>query len=188
MTTPTPTPGTFGLASLELDLEAETRRICETITSYLAQTRRRGIVVALANSLPAAYKLRVLDEKHVLKRAAAALVPAEILARKKQPYRAPDAASFFGPDRPEWVREVTSERAVRAAGVFEPDRVAGLLAKCERTGGRDLGNTDNMRALAVLSTQLTHELFVVGNDWAAAERALPAAEVAVDLIDDGSYP
>src|SRR6185295_2651420 len=48
-------------------------------------------VAALADSLPAAYKLRVLDEKHVLKRAARDLVPEAILRRKKQPYRAPDA-------------------------------------------------------------------------------------------------
>ena len=33
--------------------------------------------------------------EHVLKRAAAQVVPAEILARKKQPYRAPDAAALI---------------------------------------------------------------------------------------------
>jgi asparagine synthase (glutamine-hydrolysing) len=38
-----------------------------------------------------------LDEKHVLKRAARDLVPARVLARPKQPYRAPDAASFVDP-------------------------------------------------------------------------------------------
>jgi len=51
-------------------------------------------VAALADSLPPAFKLRVLDEKHVLKRAAADLVPASIRRRAKQPYRAPDALSF----------------------------------------------------------------------------------------------
>src|SRR5205823_8913124 len=51
-------------------------------------------VAALANRLPSDYKLRVLDEKHVLKRAARDLIPPEILARPKQPYRAPDALSF----------------------------------------------------------------------------------------------
>lgn len=140
-------------------------------------------VVALANALPAWHKLFGLEEKYVLKRAFADLVPDEILRRPKQPYRAPDAASFFGPDRPDWVREVTSERAVRDAGVFDPGLVSGLMAKCERTSGLNLGNTDNMRALAVLSTQLTHESFVAGNDWAAAERALPEPEVAVDLLN-----
>ena len=57
-------------------------------------------VVALANSLPPAYKLRVLDEKHVLKRVAEPVVPPEIIARKKQPYRAPDALSFVARTRP----------------------------------------------------------------------------------------
>ena len=53
-----------------------------------------------------------------------------------------------------------SERAVAAAGVFEPSVVAGLLAKCRRTGGENMSNTDNMRVLAVVSTQLTHESFI----------------------------
>src|SRR5204862_5570091 len=51
-------------------------------------------VIDLAHSLPDTAKLRVLDEKHVLKRVARSLVPREIIARKKQPYRAPDALSF----------------------------------------------------------------------------------------------
>ena len=74
----------------------------------------------LANTLPASYKLRVLDEKHVLKRAAAGLVPAEILRRSKQPYRAPDALSFVGSDAPEWVGEVVAGKALVDAGVFDP--------------------------------------------------------------------
>ena len=57
-------------------------------------------LVELANSLPPTYKLRGLDEKHVLKRAAAGLVPDEIIRRSKQPYRAPDALSFVGSDAP----------------------------------------------------------------------------------------
>jgi len=51
-------------------------------------------VVELACALPADFKLRVLDEKHVLKRAAAGLVPDAIVRRAKQPYRAPDALAF----------------------------------------------------------------------------------------------
>ena len=49
--------------------------------------------MALANSLPSSFKLKVLDEKHVLKRVARGLVTEEILKRPKQPYRAPDAGS-----------------------------------------------------------------------------------------------
>lgn len=120
-------------------------------------------VVALAGSLPPEYKLRVLDEKHVLKRAAAGLVPDAILRRKKQPYRAPDALSFVGPAAPGWVAECTSERAVEAAGVFEPRAVAQLLRKCRAAGERaPFSNSDNMALTGVLSAQLLHRSLVAG--------------------------
>ena len=118
-------------------------------------------VIALADSLPAAYKLRVLDEKHVLKRAAAAVVPREILARKKQPYRAPDALSFIAEDAPEYIDDALSEAALRDANVFEPQAVTQLLRKC-RARGRDgqFSNADNMALVGALSTQLLHQQFI----------------------------
>jgi asparagine synthase (glutamine-hydrolysing) len=67
--------------------------------------------------------------------------------------------------------------------------VAGLLAKCERTGGENMSNTDNMRVLAVISTQLMHEHFIVGGGHGAMERSLLDPSVAVDLVkDDRSLP
>jgi asparagine synthase (glutamine-hydrolysing) len=115
-------------------------------------------VAALANTLPPAYKLRVLDEKHVLKRAAADLVPREILRRSKQPYRAPGAAAFCGRgDRaPAWIAEQLDPAAIRAAGVFDPDAVARLWAKCRAGGEAALSNADDMALTGVLSTQLLH--------------------------------
>jgi asparagine synthase (glutamine-hydrolysing) len=139
-------------------------------------------VVDLAATLPARHKLFGLEEKHVLKQAFSDLVPPDILRRPKQPYRAPDAASFFTPDRPDWVEELTSERAVREAGVFEPAPVAGLMAKGARTRGENMSNTDNMRVLAVVSTQLVHHTFIEDHDWSTQERALPPPEVVVDLV------
>ena len=118
-------------------------------------------VAALAESLPAAYKLRVLDEKHVLKRAAADLVPAAILARPKQPYRAPDALSFATDEAREWIAEVASPAAVKEAGCFEPAAVATLLAKCAaRAAAGQFSNADNMGVVGVLSTQLVHHHFI----------------------------
>ncbi|MFZ5523329.1 MAG: asparagine synthase (glutamine-hydrolyzing) [Pseudomonadota bacterium] len=120
-------------------------------------------VVTLADSLPAAYKLRVLDEKHVVKRAAAAVVPSEILARKKQPYRAPDALSFVAGNAPEYIDEVLSEPALRDANVFEPQAVVQLLRKCRARGSEgQFSNTDNMALVGVLSTQLLHRQFIAG--------------------------
>ena len=146
-------------------------------------------VVDLANALPARHKLFGLEEKYLLKRAFADLVPEEIIYRPKQPYRAPDAASFFAGSSPAWFGEAVSERAVAEAGVFEPSLVARLLAKCRRTGGENMSNTDNMRILAVVSTQLTHESFIVGGGYGTLDRTLPDPSVAVDVVtDDRSAP
>jgi asparagine synthase (glutamine-hydrolysing) len=118
-------------------------------------------VVTLANALPAAYKLRVLDEKHVLKRASKDLVPNEILERKKQPYRAPDALSFVGPDAPPWVEDVLSPAAIKDAGVFEPGPALQLWGKCKsRKDEAQFSNADNMAIVGVLSTQLLHAQYI----------------------------
>jgi len=118
-------------------------------------------VVALANSLAPSLKLRGLDEKHILKCAAEGLVPESIVRRKKQPYRAPDALSFVGPDRPAWVDDLMSETAVRDAGVFEPLSVAQLWRKCRSSGaGEQFSNADNMAVVGVLSTGLLHQCLI----------------------------
>jgi asparagine synthase (glutamine-hydrolysing) len=118
-------------------------------------------VVVLAESLPAAYKLRVLDEKHVLKRAARDLVPKEILERPKQPYRAPDALSFATPEGREWIHEVAGSQAVREAGCFEPEAVSRLLDKCaSRAAAGQFSNADNMAVVGILSTQLVYHHFI----------------------------
>jgi asparagine synthase (glutamine-hydrolysing) len=120
-------------------------------------------VVALADSLPAAYKLRVLDEKHVVKRASVDIVPREIRARKKQPYRAPDALSFVAKGAPEYIDEVLSETSLRDANVFEPQAVIQLLKKCRARGSEgQFSNTDNMALVGALSTQLLHRQFIAG--------------------------
>ena len=121
-------------------------------------------VVELANALPDDHKLRVLDEKHVLKRLGASLLPASVVRRKKQPYRAPDALSFVGPGAPAWVADRLSESAVRQAGVFEPAAVQNLWKKCQaRRNGAQFSNVDNMAVVGVLSTQLLHAQLIVSS-------------------------
>ena len=121
-------------------------------------------VIALADSLPPAWKLRVLDEKHVLKKAAAELAPAEIVARKKQPYRAPDALAFTAGS--EWVEEMLSPAALREAGVFDPALVAQLDRKRRASRGQ-FSNSDNMALVGVLSTQLLHRELIARRPQAA---------------------
>jgi asparagine synthase (glutamine-hydrolysing) len=113
-------------------------------------------VVELACSLPPNHKLRVLDEKHVLKRAAEDLVPPQIVHRPKQPYRAPDAVAFCGARAPGWVAEELDLHSIERCGVFEPAAVAQLWQKCRSRRDATLSNADNMALTAVLSTQLLH--------------------------------
>ncbi|MBP1688656.1 MAG: asparagine synthase (glutamine-hydrolyzing), partial [Deltaproteobacteria bacterium] len=118
-------------------------------------------VVDLANSLPASYKLRALDEKHIIKKAAWDLVPPEIVGRKKQPYRAPDALSFLGQEALDWVADVVSEQALEEAHVFSPTLAGQLLGKCmARDDAGQFSNADNMAVVGILSTQLLHDRFV----------------------------
>lgn len=118
-------------------------------------------VVALAEALPPAYKLKVLDEKHVLKRAAAELVPEEILRRSKQPYRAPDALSFSTPEGRELVEDVASAQAIAEAGVFEPLGARRLIEKCTaKTTNGQFSNADNMAICGIVSSQLLFHHFV----------------------------
>lgn len=118
-------------------------------------------VVAYCDALPSTVKLHVLDEKHVLKRAVQDIVPPEILDRPKQPYRAPDAPSFFGSGAPGYVDDVLAPARLAEAGVFEPQAIAGLVAKCRAAEAKGaLSNADNMAFVGVLSTQLLWEQLV----------------------------
>jgi asparagine synthase (glutamine-hydrolysing) len=126
-------------------------------------------VIELANALPDEHKLKVLDEKHVLKRLGAALLPSSVSRRKKQPYRAPDALSFVGPEAPSWIAEAMSEAALRESGVFDPGVVANLWKKCQaRADESQFSNADNMAVVAVLSTQLLHRELIAAQPRARA--------------------
>lgn len=135
-------------------------------------------VLALSASFPASFHLQGLDEKHVLKRAARALLPKEILERTKQPFRAPDALAFVEAGAPAWLEEVLSREAVTAAGVFLPEAVAQLWAKAKKHGPTgQFSNADNMALVGVLTTQLLHRELV----QAAPPAVLPPLKTLVEV-------
>lgn len=116
-------------------------------------------VTEFASRLPRRMKMHGLREKHLLKRVAREFLPESIVDRPKQPYRAPDAVSFFDPatgqPRFDYVGELLCERAVRRAGLFDPAAVARLVAKV--AAGKASGTRDNMALVGILSTQLLCE-------------------------------
>jgi asparagine synthase (glutamine-hydrolysing) len=134
-------------------------------------------VVAFAATLPDSLKMRVLDEKHVLKRTAADLVPACIRKRSKQPYRAPEAASFFSGHGEEYVDELLSPARIAHDGMFDPVAVDGLVRKFR--GGRAIGVKDNMALVGILSTQLLIHHFINSGQERSAHVADPAGTPSV---------
>jgi asparagine synthase (glutamine-hydrolysing) len=115
-------------------------------------------VIEFANRLHPRHKMRVLNEKFLLKRAMKPYLPESIVARHKQPYRAPDNPAFFSGGRTEYVRELLSPESVARYGYFDAPRVQRLLQKIER--GHAIGHKDNMAFVGILSTQLWHYHFV----------------------------
>jgi asparagine synthase (glutamine-hydrolysing) len=126
-------------------------------------------VVEFCSQLPPRFKLRGLEEKHILKRSARELLPREIWQRRKQPYRAPIHPALLA-ESFDYVASLLSHEAVREGGVFNPEAVARLVRKCQT--GRRVSEGDDMALVGILSTQLLHHQFVKN----FPSRSIPAAD------------
>jgi len=115
-------------------------------------------VIEFTQALSPALKMHVLTEKYLLKRASKGMLPPAVIQRPKQPYRAPDGASFIGPNSPEFVAELLSEERIRRDGIFDPPTVLGLASKFKK--GRASGTRDNMALVGILSAQLLMQQFI----------------------------
>lgn len=122
-------------------------------------------LVEFAAGLPPEMKLKGLTEKHILREATKDLLPPSIGKRTKQPYRAPDSASFTGAGALEYVTDALSENRLAQSGLFNPASVARLHAKC--AAGRASGFRDNAAFVGVLSTQLWIQTFTAASANAA---------------------
>jgi asparagine synthase (glutamine-hydrolysing) len=149
-------------------------------------------VMTLSCSMAPAHKLPGLNEKAVLKRFARDLLPAPILKRPKQPYRAPDAVCFLGPGAPSWTADILSGSALRATNLFMPDAVQHLVRKLssayEKNPARPgFSNTDNMALVGIISTQLLHRMMIddVPEDRSGHSRSW---HVTVDAVGSGGPP
>lgn len=116
-------------------------------------------VIEYASRIPPKFKIRALEEKRILRLAAADIIPDTIRRRGKQPYRAPDSVSFFNNPGADYVRDLLDERAVAEAGCFEPQMVNRLVAKCAEAKAPPSAR-DDMALVGILATQLLYEQLV----------------------------
>ena len=115
-------------------------------------------VIEYANRLQPKYKMKVLNEKYLLKKAFSKYLPQEITERYKQPYRAPDISAFFSGKKADYLDYLMSKDKLYEYGYFHPVKVTHLLKKIEK--GRAIGYKDNMAFVAILSTQAWHYHFI----------------------------
>lgn len=116
-------------------------------------------VIEFACRLPPRLKLRALTEKYLLKQAYANDLPTSVVHRTKQPFRAPDAASFFTDGvATGYAADLFGAARLDAAGLFDPRAAGKLFEKCR--AGRAIGFGDNMAFIGILSTMLLHDQFV----------------------------
>jgi len=120
-------------------------------------------VVEFSTRIPPRLKMKVLEEKYLLKRTLGHLVPDVVRQRPKQPYRAPDALSLFNPStgraRHDYIEEAFSYERIKDYGIFDPRTVQKLVEKAK--AGRASSHLDSMALVGILSTQLLIEQFVV---------------------------
>ncbi len=117
-------------------------------------------LIEFAERIPPAYKMRVLREKYLLKRGFRDKIPASIINRTKQPYRAPNAESFLDEDSIDRFSEYLANDRVVDAGYFDASKVERLWKKIRNR--RAVSERDSMAITALLSTQIWHDQFVNG--------------------------
>jgi len=135
-------------------------------------------VVEYAFRLPPRLRIAGLKEKFLLRKMAARDLPLELSERSKRPYRAPIVRCFLGDAEPEYVKELTSERALSGYGYFDPGMTGRIMDKCRKNGGRIVSEREGMAVTGIISTQLLHYQFISGP-------AIPSGEISapVRLLD-----
>lgn len=114
-------------------------------------------VIEFANKIHPKLKMKALNEKYILKKAMVKYLPKQIIRRKKQPYRAPDAQALAGKFLGAELRHHMSVDELKKNGLFDSGKVQFLLKKLE--AGRALSNSETQAVVGILSTQIIIEQF-----------------------------
>jgi asparagine synthase (glutamine-hydrolysing) len=116
-------------------------------------------VVEFANSIPAEYKLKGFQEKHILRQAVASLLPEAILARRKKGLGAPFKV-WFDLGLREAALDYLSERRVNERGYFQSEYIQRLLQQAaSQRGSKRIGT----RLFALVLFEIWCQLFLDQN-------------------------
>ncbi|MCB0474305.1 MAG: asparagine synthase (glutamine-hydrolyzing) [Flavobacteriaceae bacterium] len=118
-------------------------------------------VIELCMSMHPDLKLKLLNEKYLLKILMNGKLPPEILNRSKQAYRAPIKSVFLSNSLPGELKAILSKEKIEEFDIFDYDKVDLLLKKMYTKN--QFSEIDNMALTAIISTQLLYDQFVNKN-------------------------
>jgi asparagine synthase (glutamine-hydrolysing) len=115
-------------------------------------------VVGFAATLPPSMKMKVLQEKYLLKQVARDVVPSSVCRRSKQPYRAPGATTFLSAAANDYVVDLLAPDQLRRDGIFDSSAVERLVRKARTSSS--ISATDDMALVGIVSTQILVHCFI----------------------------
>jgi len=128
-------------------------------------------LIELTARIPARLKLNGLTRKYILKKAAEAWLPREIIHRKKAGFSAPIRA-WLVRDLRDVVEDLLSESNVRARGYFEHNAVRRLID--DNMSGRQ---DNSLKLFQLMTLELWHRAFI--DSGVASDRAPAGLELSV---------
>lgn len=111
-------------------------------------------LLKMAARMPVDLKMRGFKRKYILKRAAASLLPRDVVWRRKAGFGAPIRSWLRGPLRP-LVEDLLSEETVRRRGLFRPQEVKRVVA-ANLSGREDY----NLQVFQLLNLELWQRTFI----------------------------
>lgn len=106
---------------------------------------------------PDRFKLFGFEQKYVLRKAYAGMIPDSIIQRPKLPYQAPDVKSFVRADGlSEQAKYFLSEKMIKEYGVFDNKFVERFTKKFFQGTKEQYGYRDNMLFAFILSAQMAN--------------------------------
>lgn len=115
-------------------------------------------VIEFMARVPSRWKILGLNEKYILKKVFEQIMPKEIVARRKHPYRAPIVRCLLSGASRESAMELLTNEALQRAALFDPGRVDKLLAKLQAV--ENPSEIDSMALAGILSSQIIHQQFI----------------------------
>ncbi len=133
-------------------------------------------MIDLMARVPSRWKILGMNEKHLLKKVLRPVLPDQIVARRKQAYRAPIVHGLLAGASGEFARELLTGGAMQRAALFDIGKVNKLLAKLQAV--ENPSEVDGMALAGILSSQIIHQQFV--EDYSSRSHSTIHPDLVID--------